>query len=235
MTGILAVETATDACSVAVVTEGEIRARHVIAPRQHSKLLFGLLDELLPGGNLVARGIEVIAYGSGPGSFTGLRIAASVAQGLAYSSRLPAVAVPTLEVLAQGALQSGLATADDTVLSLLDARVNEVYAAVYRFDSGLAVPVEDPWVGAPCDIAPAYPGELCAVGSGCRYRDQFPAPLETRLKTVQPELLPRASDMIPLARARFARGDVQSPGDIQPVYVRDEIHWKKVGEQGKRT
>ena len=235
MTGILAVETATDACSVAVFIEGQTLVRHVIAPRQHSKLLFGLLEELVPGGNLVARGIEVIAYGSGPGSFTGLRIAASVAQGIAYSSCLPAVAVPTLEVLAQGALQSGVVTADDTVLSLLDARVNEVYAAVYRFDSGLAVPVEGPWVGPPGDSAPAYPGDMCAVGSGCRYLEQFPEPLRTRLKTVQPELLPRAGDMIPLTQSRLARGDIQSPGDIQPMYVRDEIHWKKLGEQGKRT
>ena len=79
MTGILAIETATDACSVAVFLNGEYNERHVIAPRQHSQLFFSMLEDLLPGGNLVEYGIEVIAYGSGPGSFTGLRIAASAA------------------------------------------------------------------------------------------------------------------------------------------------------------
>lgn len=235
MTGILAVETATDACSVAVFSGGETRVKHVVAPRQHSALLFGLLEELLPGGDLVGQGIGAIAYGCGPGSFTGLRIAASVAQGLAYSSRLPAVAVPTLEVLAQGALESGAAAVDAAVLSLLDARVNEVYGAVYTFQAGLATLVDGPWVGPPGDLAPGHPGKLLAVGSGCRYRDEFPAMLRARIQASQPELLPRASDMIPLALARLERGDTQAPGEIQPVYVRDEIHWKKLGEQGKRT
>ena len=107
MTGLLAIETATDACSVAVYLDGQVRERHAIAPRQHSKLLFAMLEELLPGGDLRAQGIDAIAYGCGPGSFTGLRIAASAVQGLAYSSNLPAIAVSTMAVLAQSALRLG--------------------------------------------------------------------------------------------------------------------------------
>lgn len=235
MTGILAVETATDACSVAVHARGEMRERHVVAPRQHSALLFGLLEELVPGGDLPGQGIGAVAYGSGPGSFTGLRIAASVAQGIAYSGRLPAVAVPTLECLALGALRSGVVTVNDAVLTLLDARVNEIYAAIYNFDGELPSLVEGPWVGPPGEFEPAFAGNLTLVGSGCRYRDEFPSSLAGRLRAGAPDLLPRASDMIPLARARVERGEVQTPGEVQPVYVRDEIHWKKVGEQGKRS
>ena len=115
MTGILAIETATDACSVAVFVDGEISERYAIAPRQHSQLLFDMLEELLPGGNLADSGIQAIAYGSGPGSFTGLRIAASAVQGLAYSCDLPAIAVSTLTVLAQSAWRLDNLGAGDTV------------------------------------------------------------------------------------------------------------------------
>ena len=118
MIGILAIETATDACSVAVLIDEQIRECHQVAPRQHSQLLFAMLRELLPRGNLREQGIGVIAYGSGPGSFTGLRIAASAVQGLAYSCGLPAIAVPTLAVLAQTALRQGVASPEDTVFAL---------------------------------------------------------------------------------------------------------------------
>jgi tRNA threonylcarbamoyladenosine biosynthesis protein TsaB len=235
MTGILAVETATDACSVAVHAQGATRERHVVAPRQHSALLFGLLEELVPGGDLPGQGIDVVAYGSGPGSFTGLRIAASVAQGLAYSSRLPAVAVPTLECLALGALRAGVVTLEEPVVTVLDARVNEIYAAVYTFAGELPALVAGPWVGPPGEYDPAFAGKFTVVGSGCRYRDRFSSSLSDRLQGSAPDLLPRASDMIPLARARVERGELQAPVDVQPVYVRDEIHWKKVGEQGRHS
>jgi len=233
MIGILAVETATDACSVAVSVGGQIRERHTIAPRQHSKLLFTFLEELLPGGNLRDQGIEVIAYGSGPGSFTGLRIAASAVQGLAYSCGLPAIAVSTLAVMAQSALRQGEVGAQDIVLPVLDARINEVYSAVYAFEENLAVLREGPWACAPSDLSPEEPGPLRAVGSGCSFLNQFPPALRTRIHSNISHLLPHARDIVPLALAKYARGEVQSPPQVQPVYVRDEISWKKLAEQGK--
>jgi len=233
MTGILAVETATDACSVAIGRGGEIRQRHRVAPRQHSAMLFGLLEELLPGGGLRAHGIEVIAYGSGPGSFTGLRIAASVAQGLAYSCELPAVAVSTLAALAQAALESGAIDGAEPVLCTLDARANEVYCGVYEFVNGLARERERPWACVPSHIVPATTGALSAIGSGCRYLDEFPVALRDRLRAALPDLLPTAGAMIPLALEQFAHGDLLAAPAIQPVYVRDEISWKKLSAQGK--
>ena len=234
MTGVLAFETATDACSVAVSSGGVLSVRHRVAPRQHGALLFRLLEELVPGGDLRAHGIQVIAYGSGPGSFTGLRIAASVAQGLAFSSRLPAVAVSTLAVLAQTALRSGFVDAAESVLCTLDARADEVYGAVFAFEGGLAREREGPWACPPTDLVPRYPGSMAAVGNGCRYLDRFSSELRSRIHMTAPDLLPCAGDMIAPALERFARGDIQSPSAIQPVYVRDEIHWKKLAEQGKR-
>jgi tRNA threonylcarbamoyladenosine biosynthesis protein TsaB len=235
MTGILAIETATDACSVAVFLNGEYKELHVIAPRQHSQLLFSMLEELLPGGKLVESGIEVIAYGSGPGSFTGLRVAASAAQGLAFSSRLPVVAVSTLSVLAQTALRLGVIAANDTVLCTLDARINEIYSAIYGYENGLAVLRGGPWACAPDELAPEGEGVLSAVGSGCQFIMQFRPSLQARVQAQAHDVLPAARDMIPLALEKFRRGESLVARDVQPVYVRDEISWKKLADQGRHS
>jgi tRNA threonylcarbamoyladenosine biosynthesis protein TsaB len=233
MTGVLALETATDACSVAVCLDGEISERHAVAPRQHSQLVFTMLGELLARSNLGSQGIDVIAYGAGPGSFTGLRIAASTAQGLAFSSNLPAIGVPTLAVLAQGALRRGVVNADDTVLCVIDARINEIYSAVYVYRGGLAVLQQGPWACAPAELSPAGTQSLRAIGNGCDLLPQFPPPLRARICSSAPGLLPVARDAIPLAMASFARGETQSARMAQPVYVRDEIAWKKLSEQSR--
>lgn len=235
MTGVLALETATDACSVAVLREGVYTERHSVAPRRHSQLLFAMLGELLPGGNLIEKGIELLAYGCGPGSFTGLRIAASAVQGLAYSCNIPAVAVSTLSVMAQTALRQGIVDAASTVLCTLDARINEVYTAVYAFENNTAVLREGPWACAPAALAPSGTEPLCAVGSGCLFLDQFPRSLQTRIQTCVPDLLPSARDLVPLALEKYLRGEIQTPRNVQPVYVRDEISWKKLAEQGRRS
>jgi tRNA threonylcarbamoyladenosine biosynthesis protein TsaB len=205
-----------------------------MAPRQHSQLLFVMLGELLPGGNLADQGIELIAYGCGPGSFTGLRIAASAVQGLAYSCELPVVAVPTLSVMAQAALRQGAAGEHDTVLCTLDARINEIYSALYSYEGGLAVSKAGPWACAPADLALDGAGALRAVGNGCLFLDQCPSPVRARIDSSVPNVSPTARDLIPLALDKFRRGEIQSPRNVQPVYVRDEISWKKLAEQGKR-
>jgi len=189
----------------------------------------------LPSGDLRAHGIEAIAYGCGPGSFTGLRIAASAVQGLAYASGLPAVAVSSLACQVQTALRVGEVNAGDTVLSTLDARMNEVYGAVYYFEQGLAVLRQGPWACAPARIAPIRAESLRAVGSGCHFLDQFPAPVRAILRSGAKELLPEARDLVPLALEKLRCGDIQSPQQVQPVYVRDEISWKKLSEQGKQS
>ena len=235
MTGILAIETATDACSVAVVVDGVCHTRHRVAPRQHSQLLFGMLDDLLPGGNLAEQGIEMIAYGCGPGSFTGLRIAASAVQGLAYSSKLPVVAVSTLAILAQTALRSGVVSGDALVLCTLDARINEVYSAVFKFENATAVLKDGPWACSPGELAPQGTESLFAVGSGCLFREQFSQSLQARIQSCDPEVLPAAQDIVPLALVKYWLGEVQTPRNVQPVYLRDEISWKKLADQGKRS
>lgn len=235
MTGILAIETATDACSVAVFVDGHYRERYEVAPRQHSQLLFGMLRELLPGGNLRAHGIEAIAYGCGPGSFTGLRIVASAVQGLAYAHKLPSVAVSTLACQVHTALRLGEVDTRSTVLSLIDARINEVYSALYVFDRGLPVLQHGPGACAPAELSLPHHEALSAVGSGCRYLDDFPADLRATVDSCAGELCPAARDLVPLALEKIRLGDTQLPQQVQPIYVRDEISWKKLSEQGKQT
>lgn len=234
MTNILAIETSTDACSVAVYSDGETREIFEIIPRQHSQRLFPMLRELLPNGNLVDQKIDAIAYACGPGSFTGLRIAASAVQGLAFANALPAIAVSTLACQAQAALRLGAANSDETVLSVLDARINEVYWSVYEYSNGLAKLVEGPHVCAPQDIKLAHlPGNLVGVGGGMSYFEQLPQVLQSALQKRNEKLLPSAADLIPLALASYAAGEWQAPAQVLPVYVREQVSWKKLAEQGK--
>ncbi|MEM9256833.1 MAG: tRNA (adenosine(37)-N6)-threonylcarbamoyltransferase complex dimerization subunit type 1 TsaB [Pseudomonadota bacterium] len=233
MLGTLAIETATDACSVAVWLDGHVRERHQCLPRQHSHLLFAQLRELVAPGPLTDSGIGLVAYGSGPGSFTGLRIAASAVQGLAYASGLPAVPVPTLATMAMTALNERVVSADQTVLVTLDARLQEVYAAVYQFRNGAPVLCEGPWACAPGQLTISTKDPLVSIGSGGRCIDEFPAALRSIITGNCTDLLPRARDMVRLANLAAQGGYSQSAFEVQPVYVRDEIGWKKVGEQGK--
>lgn len=234
MAGILAIDTATEACSVAVYADGEYREVFEIVPRRHSQRLFGMLQSLLPDGRLRDHGIDAIAYSCGPGSFTGLRICASAVQGLAYTSRLPVIAISTLALQAQTALRLGEVDEEACVLSMLDARINEIYYAVCEFEEGLALVREGPRACPAADLVVEASGAtLRAVGSGCHFAGDLPETIRARVRSWAPELLPHARDLVPLALAGLARGESQQAQEVQPVYVRDEINWKKLAEQGK--
>ena len=234
MPGILAIDTASDACSVALMVNGEVRQRHELAPRRHSQLIFHMLRELLPCGTLRDQGVEAIAYGSGPGSFTGLRIAVSAVQGLAYANDLPVVSVPTLAVLAQTAVRIGAVGENDLVLATLDARINEVYAAVYAFEEGLARRRAGPWAAPPGELDPQTDAPVHVLGDGAAVLRREAALERFTVKGWHPELLPQARDMIPLALARLAAGRSITAAQARPMYVRDEVNWKKLPEQGRR-
>jgi len=232
MTKIVAIETATEACSVALVDDGEIVERVECVPRQHSQLLFTLLKEVLPQGNLREQGVDAIAYGSGPGSFTGLRIAASAVQGLAYANTLPAISISTLECLAQAALRQGLASDGDTVLALLDARIRELYWGCYRIVDGLAECTGGPAVCVPGELPAPSSDTRVAVGDGCKLLEQ---PGIAGILQMHGDLQPTARDLIPRALQKWDSGELQRAHQVAPVYIRDEINWKKVAQQGKPT
>ncbi|GAB3277596.1 tRNA (adenosine(37)-N6)-threonylcarbamoyltransferase complex dimerization subunit type 1 TsaB [Parahaliea aestuarii] len=233
MANLLAIDTSTDACSVALLHQGEISECHEIIPRQHSQRLFGMLAELLPSGRLREQGIDAICYGEGPGSFTGLRVCASAVQGLCFANRLPAVPVSTLEAQAHAALREGLVSSGDTILSTLDAQIGELYWCRFRVDGAELVALDVAAVCKPGAMAAAGQGAMVAVGSGLNHLAALPSELRSRLSHCYADLLPRARDQFPVALAKLARGQVQSAEAVCPVYVRDEISWKKLSEQGK--
>ena len=234
MTTILALDASTDACSAALLRDGEVYSRFQLLPRQHNHQLFAMMTELLPEG-APAAGIDLLAYGHGPGSFTGLRIAASAVQGLAFTLGLPVAGVSTLACLAQGALRRGLVGADEQVFALLDARINEIYWGLYRFEDGLATACLDDRVSAPADVpADLLDGTVVAMGSGLALFDVLPLPVREAVGRRLEDQWPDSVDLLPLAERRARDGDLVGAAKVQPVYLRNEIHWKKLSEQGPR-
>ncbi len=235
MTNILAIDTSTDACSVALYCDGEYRELFEIIPRQHSQRIFPMLRELLPSGDLRAQGIDAIAYAHGPGSFTGLRITACAVQGLAYANMLPTIPISTLACQAQTALRRAVVAPGERVLSMLDARINEVYWALYEFRDGLAALISGPGVCAPQEVTiDCAQQTLRGVGSGFHYLDGLSQVLASTLSGVDADLLPAARDLIPLALEQYKLGKLEQASEVAPLYVREEISWKKISEQGKR-
>jgi tRNA threonylcarbamoyladenosine biosynthesis protein TsaB len=237
---VLAVETATDACSVALALGGELRRRHEVVPRQHQQRLFAMLRELAGEQPLAGLGLELIAYGRGPGSFTGLRIAAAAAQGLAFSLGLPVAGIPTLAIQARTALRQGAAAPEAIILSTIDARIGELYWALYEAADGLPQALTAPAVCRPealpvAAITAAAAGRpLCLIGSGAGLADAFPAGLP-HLAGTAPALLPEAEDLVPLARASLAAGEAGSAAAVAPLYVQGGDRWKTLAEQGRAS
>lgn len=235
---ILALETATDACSVALALGGELRSLHEVAPRQHQQRLFAMIDELAGGAALASLGIDLLVYGRGPGSFTGLRIAAAAAQGLAFSLGVPVVGVSTLACQAASARRRGPATDGMAVLSTIDARIGELYWGLYecrgdglreRLAPAVCRPEDLPSEAIAAALEPGVP--LCVVGSGALFSDSFPAGLPA-LQALAPALVPEARDLLALGRAALAAGAASSPAAVAPLYVQGGERWKKLPAQG---
>ena len=219
---LLAIETATDACSVALSIGAELRERHRIAPRQHAALVLDMVCELLSEAGIELASLDAIAFGRGPGSFTGVRIAAGVTQGLAFGADLPVAPVSTLHICAIGA---GRAHRCDRVLVALDARMGEVYWGAFgREESVLMQPTGDELVCLPDAVPVPAGGGWLGVGPGWEaHRTVLCRRLNRCVAGLQPAWLPRASDMIELADEARSEGRLISPEQAVPVYLRDRV------------
>jgi tRNA threonylcarbamoyladenosine biosynthesis protein TsaB len=219
---ILAIETATAACSAALYIDGEISERHVLAPREHALLILPMIEALLAEAGVPVGALDAIAYGRGPGSFTGVRIAASVVQGIAFAAGLPVVAVSTLATLAQGAMRE---TGENRVMSALDARMAEVYWGLYaREPDGLPRLQGEECVCAPWAVAVPEVGVWIAAGSGWAiYREELLERVGQRVSVLLPDLEPKAGDLVRLAAQRYHQGEILRPEEAVPVYLRDTI------------
>ncbi len=214
---ILALDTSTEYCSAALWVDGEADVRETRAGQSHSDLILGMIDALLESRNLSLRDLDGIAFGEGPGSFTGLRIACGVVQGLAFGASVPVLGVGTLLAMAA---RSGA----ERVVCCVDARVHEIYHAAYERDDREWRAVHEPSLCAPA-AAPELPGDgWLACGSGFKaYGDVLAQRYAGKLSTVDLELYPHARDIAHLAAPRFAAGLGVSAEDAVPVYLRDKV------------
>lgn len=220
MMKLLAFETSTQACSCALYSEGEILQRSEIAPRQHANLILPMADELLAEAGFKPIQLDGVAFGRGPGSFTGLRIACSVAQGIAFAADIPVAPISSLATLAQAAyIEYGAAS----VLAAIDARMNEVYWGTYRIDKqGIMCGEEN--VCSPTEVNLPNGEHWYGVGNGWAiYTDILTARLGKRLQDYQGEKEPQARAMIPLALAAFTQGKIVSAENALPVYLRNQV------------
>ncbi|MDR0211273.1 MAG: tRNA (adenosine(37)-N6)-threonylcarbamoyltransferase complex dimerization subunit type 1 TsaB [Pseudomonas putida] len=218
MTTLLALDTATEACSVALLHDGKVTSHYEVIPRMHAQKLLPMIKQLLAESGVALSDVEAIAFGRGPGAFTGVRIAIGVVQGLAFALERPVLPVSNLAALAQGALRE---RGVQHVAAAIDARMDEVYWGCYQAHEG-----EMRLVGCEAVLPPeraqlpdASTGEWFGVGTGWGYGER----LAVAVNASDASLLPNALDILELARFAWARGEAIPAEQAQPVYLRDNV------------
>lgn len=225
---ILAIDTATEACSVALWNDGTIFAHFEECPREHTQRILPLVKTILTEGNAALTDLDALAYGRGPGSFTGVRIGIGIAQGLALGAELPMIGVSTLATMAQGAWRMTGAT---RVLAAIDARMGEVYWAEYtRDENGFWHGEETEAVLKPEAVTERLKqltGEWATVGTGWPVWPEMAK--DTGITLVDGNmLLPATEDMLPIACQLLAAGKTVAVEHAEPVYLRNTVAWKKL-------
>lgn len=223
MTTLLALDTATEACSVALLHDGKVLSHYEVIPRLHAQRLLPMIKDLLAEAGIPLSAVDAIAFGRGPGAFTGVRIAIGVVQGLAFALDRPVLPVSNLAVLAQRAFREHGAS---QVAAAIDARMDEVYWGCYRETAG-----EMSLVGAEAVMPPEQAtlpddasGDWFGAGTGWGYAGRIAVPLIGR----DAEMLPHAQDLLTLATFAWHRGEAIVADDAQPVYLRDKVATPKV-------
>jgi tRNA threonylcarbamoyladenosine biosynthesis protein TsaB len=225
---ILAIDTATEACSVALNNDGTLFAHFELCPREHTQRILPLVKDVLTEGGVVLSELDALAFGRGPGSFTGVRIGIGIAQGLALGAELPMIGVSTLATMAEGAWRKSGAT---RVLAAIDARMGEVYWAEYQRDAdGVWHGEETEAVLKPDAVTArlnALSGEWATVGTGWQAWPDMAK--DTGLTLTDGGVsLPEAQDMLPIAHHQLSLGHTVAVEHAEPVYLRNEVAWKKL-------
>jgi tRNA threonylcarbamoyladenosine biosynthesis protein TsaB len=217
---LLAFETSTEACSVALHVDGRMIERFEIAPRRHAELALPWAQALLDQAGVAKSQLDAIAVGRGPGAFTGVRLAIALGQGLALALDRPLLAVSTLQALALRAPADA-----GRIVAAIDARMGEVYAACFSRQGAALVALTQETVGAPdaVRLADAHAGWQ-AVGTGFgAVEGVLAARLSPQLAEVDAAALPHAADVATLALQAYARGERPAPESVQPAYLRNNV------------
>jgi tRNA threonylcarbamoyladenosine biosynthesis protein TsaB len=222
---ILALDTSASACSVALLINDEVHLLHEVAPMQQAKRVLSMIHELLEKQNIKLQDLDALAFGCGPGSFTGVRIAASVMQGFAFATSLPLIKVSSLAAVAQGAYQN---SGWDKIMVGMDARIREVYWGVYQIDnSGIVRLVGEEKVCAPQEVfVPEGEGWYAAGSAWGEYQEALLEKLPIAPIAMDASCLPLASAIIELAKNKYLKQEFTHIADAMPVYLRDNVALK---------
>ena len=219
---ILALDTATAACTAALLVRDKVHELFDIAPRRHSELIIEMINDLLVDADIKLQNVNVIAFGCGPGSFMGVRIASGIAQGLAFGIEKPVVAVSTLQTLAQTAYE---VTAVENIVAGWDARMNEIYWGAYQLNkNGLMVAVKNDRLDKFNAVRLPTEKEWLAAGNAWGiYKEQLPEKVKRHLISFDGDIYPHAGVMAKIALQKYQQGDVLSPEKAQPTYLRNKV------------
>lgn len=224
MARLLAIETSSAIGSVALGVDGDVREATIASPREQTARILPLVDRLLGERGVALEALDAIAFGRGPGSFTGLRVAAAIAQGLAFAAGPPIVAVSSLAALAARAAAVEPAAG---VLVCVDARMGEVYSAYYRLTGGAPELVGAETIGAPAGVPPPDARDWIAAGDGfAAHRDALGS-VAAGARAVLAELGPRAREAVALAERELAAGRTLDPEHALPIYLREASAWHR--------
>jgi len=225
MTKILALDTSTNACSAALLLEGEIHERFEIAPRRHASLILPMIEDLLNEQSVRLVNLDAIAFGQGPGSFMGLRIAAGIAQGLAFGSQLSIIPISSLQALAQAAYQQ---TSHENILAAWDARMHAMYWGAYTLQKKSMQPIVPDALNAPADIVLPNKKEWLLAGNAWQiYASDLSKELSNLPLDQCPEVYPTASAIALLASEKLKQGETLPPSKAQPNYLRNKVASKQ--------
>ncbi|ABV37135.1 conserved hypothetical protein [Shewanella sediminis HAW-EB3] len=223
---VLALDTCTESCSAALISGGKIYSEQVDAPREHSQRILPMVDSVLSQANIQLQNVDVIAYGRGPGSFTGIRICTSMTQGLALGQDLPVIGISSLQTMAQAVFDD---QGGEQFIAAIDARMGEVYWGQFTVKDGLVALIDAELVCSPDDVPltldVSQPIVVCGTGF-----DTYPnlLNLSENISLAENVKFPDAKAMLALAQAGFELGLSTAVDDLAPVYVRDTVTWKKL-------
>ncbi len=222
---LLAVETSTEACSAALYIDGNIQEQFALAPREHTKLILPMIDGLMAEAQLTPQQLDGLAFSCGPGSFTGVRIATGIVQGIAFGADLPVVPVSTLAAIAQDFFNQN---SIDVSFTAMDARMGEIFWGVYQKDrQGYARLLNREMVTPAMNIDfPEIAG--AGVGSGWAvYPQELSSRIGSFLLTTDSTKLPRAAAVVQLGAEGFANDRAVAVEQAMPVYLRDKVAKKE--------
>lgn len=234
MACILALDTSSEGCSAALIKDGKVTSVYEVVPRDHTRKIIPMIQQVLKESGTEPEQLNAIAFGRGPGSFTGLRIAAGVTQGLAYGLGIKVIPVSTLEAMA---LEAFILGGHERVATAIDARMDEVYWGAFEIIDGTATAIQPECVCKPEQVtlvdSNSAEAQFSGVGSGWSFVQRMPESVQARVLVGDEALMAKAEYIARIAESKFiASGGVSdeivSAEQAIPVYLRDTVTWKKL-------